>query len=341
MTDIDIDMDGYYVGIDTHKFKIELDTLSDVRDMLNYIESNIEEGVIYGYSTKERTLDRIDTSIESFDISNLPTDRYIPETQIEMFLTNNNFMVKRAGLIAFKYNVYRDRGRFGVTFKFFGLTQYNIEGDLSFLSKYRNIIYRDVFGYIDSKNLPLTHTQLDVCVDIIDGDDFFKYDVIGNNGKYRKWDRVETRTRNRYSKERTIQDGVHIKDTALYTNQLIINIYDKGAKNNIHGGMVRIEYKLLQKGIDKITNNNGSINYDELTAMLRRYRILKFASKDSRRGIMSNYLYKINHDKDGNEVHRNTYYKKRTMQFPKLNKYIIDTEWLRDVEDIVIDNLYT
>jgi len=56
---------------------------------------------------------------------------------------------------------------------------------------------------------------------------------------------------------------------------------------------------------------------------------------------MNNYLYRINHDKDGNEVHRNTHYKKRAAQFPKLNKYMIDTGWLRDVEDVIIDNLYT
>jgi len=324
------------INIDTHDFKIKLESIEEVKEMLNHIENNIGEG-IFNIHTNEHIVDRnLELPEMYFNPNKLPKDTYMTPLMIEMYLTSSYFNVLYNTTHAFRYRVRREHDEYYIIFSFVGLTQYTYTMFITHLSLYRRSKRNMILEYIDDRNIHIEHLQLDICIDI--DDKFFRYDIIGNNGMYREWSYLEKSERNRYSKDRKIEEGRFIKDRAIYTNQMIMNVYDKGYKNDLDGGMVRIEYKLLRKGIDKITNDNF-IDIEMLYGLLTRYRVLRFDTVRSREVTLGKYNRDTRYDRDGNEYSDATRYKKRKKLLPRLENRYIDTLWLRDVESIVIDNL--
>jgi len=327
------------INIDTHEFKVRLDTIEEVRSILTYIEDNVDIGTFDIYTTRFVLERELTKPMEDLDISKLPEHLFKTPLLIESYLTSSVFRVEHYGTRAFSYKIRRENNEYYIIFEFIGLTQYDYDGSINDITYYRRDMRDMVFSHIDRYGLHMDHMRLEIAVDIID-EDFFKYDIIKENGLYRSWYALEVRERNRYSKSRIIQDGNFVNDRARSTNQIVIGMYDKKYKNNLDIDIIRIEYKLYKKGIDFILVD-GNIDSNKLKEFIERFRIMKFGNRNISKRVMDNYLHDLRYDDRGNHLSDTSYYKRRKKMFPKLNKYMIDEEWLRDVEDVIIDNLYT
>ena len=102
--------------------------------------------------------------------------------------------------------------------------------------------------------------------------------------------------------------------------------------------MVRVEYKILQRGIDRVMRMDGSVDGEALGDLLMRYRVLCFGSRRNKDRVMRRWVHSIGYDGD-RAVSSTTYYKRRAEGVARLERWMVDDRWMRDVEDVIVDHL--
>jgi len=280
----------YSTDVDKHEFTIEPYDIHELETIIKEINNIDSLHIHHPSGTLENTILSLSTQdyTRIYNIKIYNHDRIVAKLELTSRLTREN---KK------EYNIYMF---------FFGLTQYNAD-----VPTHTNLCiskrsgYETILSYLDKKKVSVRHTAIDISVDYT-GLKYDDIDIIKENGVYRVWDSVEIRQRNRYSVERTVVDGKHARDNRFNTQQVILNVYDKSNKGGYGYNMVRVEYKLCKRGLDRsgVCKVDGRYNYilykDVVMGMLQRYRVLSIEDRDS---VMEGYASSIG-DGDRGVVYR-------------------------------------
>lgn len=261
---------AYSTGLDSHKFNISFDF-----EELEYIKF------------VERLQDILTYSGVMYDDSMLETARKIFKFNRDGFpFRGYNVYIRSYDgvcILELKFNLTRDGYR--VTFDFYGLNQYNAySATLSDLSELRRNTHYNVIQYIlydrQNEHLIIDHMSVEVSIDYTNVK-FRNTAILKTNGEYVRPDPIEEETKNMYSRVRRIGgDGKHNEDNALYSTQIIVNVYDKANKNNLNFDLLRVEYKIGRIGLSRCIENNV-LDEQMLFNLLGRFRVLAFDKKET------------------------------------------------------------